>query len=164
MHYYGFWPFSVNIAGKHHIRRRQPRTTWSSTSTAWYNTFISKGIPVILGEYGLLSYDYTRPGVIEPGEVKKFFEELGYQARTKRVTTMLWDAGSFLNRNTLQWRDAGPARPDQVELDDAVGHRVERQGVPAEVRRDHQQDADAEPERHHVPGAAAGEHRSGPGH
>jgi endoglucanase len=105
VHYYGFWPFSVNIAGK---------TTFDADTKndmvvdfdRMYNTFVSKGIPVILGEYGLLSYDYTRPGVIEGGEVRKFFEELGYQARTKKVTTMLWDAGSFLNRNTLQWRDS----------------------------------------------------------
>jgi endoglucanase len=104
VHYYGFWPFSVNIAGK---------TTFDADSKndmvvdfdRMFNTFVSKGIPVILGEYGLLSYDYTRPGVIEAGEVKKFFEELGNQARTKKVTTMVWDAGSFLNRNTLQWRD-----------------------------------------------------------
>ncbi|GAA1770260.1 cellulase family glycosylhydrolase [Luedemannella helvata] len=104
VHYYGFWPFSVNIAGK---------TTFDADTKndmvvafdRMYNTFVSKEIPVILGEYGLLSYDYTRPGVIEAGEVKKFFEELGYQARTKKVTTMLWDAGSFLHRNTLQWRD-----------------------------------------------------------
>ena len=88
VHYYGFWPFSVNIAGK---------TTFDADSRndmvvdfdRMFNTFVSKGIPVILGEYGLLSYDYTRPGVIEGGEVKKFFEELGNQARARRVTTCL---------------------------------------------------------------------------
>lgn len=105
VHYYGFWPFSVNIAGKTTFDT-ETKNDMVVDFDRMVNTFISKGIPVILGEYGLLSYDYTRPGVIEAGEVKKFFEELGYQARTKRVTTMLWDAGSFLNRNVLQWRDA----------------------------------------------------------
>lgn len=105
LHYYGWWPFSVNIAG---------RTTFDADSRKdmvdqfgrMYDTFVAKGIPVILGEYGLLSYDlWTHPGTLEDGEVKKFFEELGHQARTRNITTMLWDAGSFLNRTTLQWRD-----------------------------------------------------------
>ncbi|WP_405429058.1 hypothetical protein [Micromonospora sp. NBC_00617] len=71
------------------------------------NTFAARGVPVIVGEWGLLSYDYTRPGIIERGELLKFFEAVGYQARIRKFTTMLWDAGSFLNRNTLQWRDPG---------------------------------------------------------
>jgi endoglucanase len=104
LHFYGSWAFSVNVAN---------RTTFDADTKKdmvdqferMYNEFVAKGIPVVLGEYALLSYDYTRPGVIEDGEVKKYFEELGYQARTNKITTMLWDAGSFLNRNTLTWRD-----------------------------------------------------------
>jgi endoglucanase len=105
VHYYGFWPFSVNIAGKTTFDT-ETRNDMVAAFDRMSATYVSKGIPVILGEYGLLSYDFTRPGVIENGEVKKFFEELGNQARSHNVTTMLWDAGSFLNRNTLQWRDA----------------------------------------------------------
>ncbi|MDG4759890.1 X2-like carbohydrate binding domain-containing protein [Micromonospora sp. WMMD710] len=72
-----------------------------------HDTLVARGIPVIVGEWALLSYDYTRPGIIERGELLKYFEAVGYQARIRKLTTMLWDAGSFLNRNDLQWRDPG---------------------------------------------------------
>ncbi|WP_042396644.1 cellulase family glycosylhydrolase [Streptacidiphilus carbonis] len=113
VHYYGFWPFSVNIAGY---------TTYESTSqqdmvnafTLMHDNFVAKGIPVYLGEYGLLSYpDYTHPAVVEQGEALKYFEQLGYEARTNGVTTALWDPFSLLNRSTLQWRD--PALIDQIK-------------------------------------------------
>ncbi|MFL5994911.1 MAG: X2-like carbohydrate binding domain-containing protein [Streptomyces sp.] len=44
---------------------------------------------------------------IERGEALKFFEQLGYEARTARVTTALWNPGTFayLSRTTLQWTD-----------------------------------------------------------
>ncbi|MHC3474467.1 cellulase family glycosylhydrolase [Streptomyces sp. 7R007] len=107
VHYYGYWPFSVNIAGG---------TTYDATSqkdmadafTRMHDTFVAKGISVYLGEYGLLSYpDYTHTDSVERGEALKYFEDLGHQARCNGVTTALWDAGSFLNRTTLQWRDPG---------------------------------------------------------
>lgn len=105
VHYYGYWPFSANIAGT---------TTFDATTqqdmdtafTLMHDIFVAKGIPVYLGEYGLLSYpDYTKAyNNVEPGEALKYFERLGYVARTDGVTTALWDAGSFIDRNRLQWR------------------------------------------------------------
>ncbi|MCL7458306.1 hypothetical protein AB0J85_24130 [Micromonospora echinofusca] len=38
--------------------------------------------------WALPSYDYTRPGVIERGELLKFFEAVGYQARIRKLTTI----------------------------------------------------------------------------
>lgn len=106
VHYYSFWPFSVNIAGftTFNATVQQDMT---DTFARMYNTFVAKGIPVYLGEYGLLNYpDYTNPNnVVEPGEALKYFEMLGYEARVDHVTTALWDPGTYLNRNTLQWRD-----------------------------------------------------------
>ncbi|WP_449352830.1 cellulase family glycosylhydrolase [Streptomyces shaanxiensis] len=104
IHFYGWWPFSVNIAGY---------TRFDATSQAdltdqfdrVYNTFVAHGIPVVVGEYALLAYDHNRPGIIERGEQRKYFEFLGNYARERQLTTMLWDAGQFLNRTTLQWRD-----------------------------------------------------------
>ncbi|MET8948599.1 cellulase family glycosylhydrolase [Streptomyces sp. NPDC004542] len=107
VHFYGYWPFSVNIAGG----TRYDATSQKDMSDAFarmHDTFVAKGIPVYLGEYGLLSYpDYTHTDAVERGEALKYFEDLGYQARRNGVTTALWDAGSFLNRTTLQWRDSG---------------------------------------------------------
>lgn len=107
VHYYGFWPFSANIAGY----TRFESTSQQDMDTAFagmHDTFVAKGIPVYLGEYGLLSYpDYTKPyNNVEPGEALKYFERFGHDARVGGVTTALWDAGSFVNRNTFQWRDS----------------------------------------------------------
>jgi endoglucanase len=105
VHYYGFWPFSVNIAGY----TRFDSATQQDMATDFalmHSEFVAKGIPVVLGEYGLLSYpDYTQPETVEHGEALKYFEALGDQARVNGVTTELWDAGSFVNRTTLQQRD-----------------------------------------------------------
>ncbi|MEW1842803.1 cellulase family glycosylhydrolase [Nonomuraea angiospora] len=105
IHHYGYWPFSVNIAGV---------TTFNEESQqeliGYYDrtaqTFISRGIPAILGEYGLLSFDVD-VNAVQRGEKLKFFELLGYQARIKKLTTMWWDNGQHLNRETLRWRDPG---------------------------------------------------------
>ncbi|MDC0773514.1 hypothetical protein [Streptomyces sp. HD] len=59
------------------------------------DTFVAQNIPVVLGEYGLLGYDHG-PGAVERGEMLKYFEALGHAARTNKVTTVLWDNGSFL--------------------------------------------------------------------
>jgi hypothetical protein len=106
VHFYGFWPFSVNIAGV----TRFDETVRKDMTDAFgrmHDIFVAKGVPVYLGEYALLAYDYTRPGIIERGEVLKYFEAVGNEARKTGVVTALWDAGSFLNRNTLEWRDPG---------------------------------------------------------
>ncbi|HZU55183.1 MAG TPA: cellulase family glycosylhydrolase [Actinocrinis sp.] len=114
VHYYSFWPFSVNIAGFTTFNA-QTQQDLLDTFGRLYNTFIAKGIPVYMGEYGLLNYpDYTNPNnIVEPGEALKYFELLGYEARINHVTTALWDAGNYLNRNTLQWRV--PTLIDQIK-------------------------------------------------
>ncbi|TQJ92082.1 cellulase family glycosylhydrolase [Streptomyces sp. SLBN-31] len=105
VHYYGWYPFSVNIAGGTRFDATSQKDM-TDTFTAIGNTLIAKGIPVYMGEYGLLSYpDYNHPPRVEQGEGLKYFEMLGHEARTTGVTTALWDAFNFLNRSTLQWRD-----------------------------------------------------------
>jgi aryl-phospho-beta-D-glucosidase BglC (GH1 family) len=100
-HNYGFWPFSVNVAGT---------TTYSAEARALLEqdfksqveTFVSQGIPVIIGEYGLLdNYDNK----VERGEYLKFFEHFGYLARTTGITTMWWDNGTHFDRFKRVWRD-----------------------------------------------------------
>ncbi|WP_225097074.1 cellulase family glycosylhydrolase [Streptomyces sp. CoH27] len=130
VHYYSFWPFSVNNGG-FTTYNQQTQQDLIDDFTAVHDVFVAKGIPVYLGEYGTLSYpDFTKPDQIERGEAFKYFEQLGYEARINGITTALWDAGSFLNRNTLQWRDpeltallkaswhtrSGTASTDQVFL------------------------------------------------
>jgi endoglucanase len=106
VHFYGFWPFSVNIAGFTRYNA-EVEADLVGTFDRVNNAFVARGIPVIMGEWALLNYDHNRPGVIERGEFLKFLEAVGYHARTRRVTTMIWDAGQFLNRTELRWRDQG---------------------------------------------------------
>jgi hypothetical protein len=103
IHNYGYWPFSVNIAGGTRFDATAQKDLTDTFDRA-YNTFVSRGIPVILGEYGLLGFD-RHTGTIEQGEKLKFFEYLGYYARTKKITTMLWDNGQHLGRTSFQWSD-----------------------------------------------------------
>ncbi|MGW2618137.1 cellulase family glycosylhydrolase [Streptomyces sp. NPDC001500] len=113
VHFYGWYPFSVNIAGGTQFdatAQKDMTDTFSRIRT----TLTSQGIPVYLGEYGLLSYpDHNHPPRVELGEALKYFEQFGHEARTAGVTTALWDAFNFLNRGTLQWRD--PALIDQIK-------------------------------------------------
>ncbi|MFM9441307.1 cellulase family glycosylhydrolase [Streptomyces acidiscabies] len=133
IHFYGWWPFSVNIAGYTRFDATSEQDLTAQFDRA-YHAFTAHGVPVIIGEYALLAYDHTRPGIIERGEVRKYFEYLGNYARERRLTTMLWDAGQFLNRGTLQWRDpelfaqirsswttrSGTASTDQVFLPESA--------------------------------------------
>jgi endoglucanase len=102
-HYYGNWPFSVNIAGV---------TTMDSSTVAdltgafdrAYNHFTANGIGVVVGEYGLLAFDGTS-AAIEHGEMLKYFEYVNYYAKSKGIALMLWDNGDVLSRTTYNWID-----------------------------------------------------------
>ncbi|WP_051722613.1 cellulase family glycosylhydrolase [Streptomyces albus] len=103
VHYYGYWPFSVNVAGG----TRFDATAQQDLTDAFdrvHSTFVARGIPVILGEYGLLGFD-RHTGTIQQGEKLKFFEYLGHRAREKNITTMLWDNGQHFQRTGFQWND-----------------------------------------------------------
>jgi aryl-phospho-beta-D-glucosidase BglC (GH1 family) len=106
VHFYGPWPFSVNIAGGT-TYSEQVEQEITSTFQRVNDTFVDNDIPVIIGEWGVLGYDWTRPIVPSQqyGELLKFYEGTMHLARDQQMTLMLWDAGSYLNRDTLQWRD-----------------------------------------------------------
>jgi endoglucanase len=107
VHFYGFWPFSVNVAGVTTYDEATQQDL-ENTFQRVNDTFVDNDIPVIVGEWGVLGYDYTRPGVPQSqqyGEFLKLFEGIMYQARDQHLTLMLWDAGSYLNRHTFEWRN-----------------------------------------------------------
>ncbi|MCK6073639.1 cellulase family glycosylhydrolase [Paenibacillus silvae] len=103
VHYYGFWPFSVNIAGFTTFNEEVQKDV-TDTFDRVYNAFTAKGIPVIIGEYGLLGFD-QHTGVIEQGEKLKFFEFVAHYSRQKQMTTMLWDNGQHFERTSFTWSD-----------------------------------------------------------
>ncbi|MFD1991878.1 cellulase family glycosylhydrolase [Paenibacillus nicotianae] len=103
VHYYGFWPFSVNIAGYTKFEADTQKDI-TDTFDRVYNSFVAKGIPVVIGEFGLLGFD-KNTGVIEQGEKLKFFEFFSNYVRQKNMTTMLWDNGQHFSRTTYKWSD-----------------------------------------------------------
>jgi endoglucanase len=100
IHYYGWWPFSVNNTGY---------TTFNQLPASWvqqpfdaaYHTFVASGIPVIIGEFGVLAGNN-----IEHGELLKYYEYVIQYAGAKGMTHMLWDTGGIFGRSDFQWRDA----------------------------------------------------------
>ncbi|MDQ0877765.1 endoglucanase [Paenibacillus sp. V4I3] len=103
VHFYGFWPFSVNIAGYPKLEAdtiKDVDTLIDNVS----NAFVSKGIPVIVGEYGLLGWD-AGEGVPEHGEMLKFIEYFTSKSVENKFALMLWDNGGRFDRRTLQWND-----------------------------------------------------------
>ncbi|OMF23142.1 cellulase family glycosylhydrolase [Paenibacillus sp. FSL H8-0259] len=102
-HYYGYYAFSVNLGGS---------TTFDTTAREdliqafdrAYETFTAKGIPVIVGEFGLLGFDKSL-STVQHGEILKFFEYVTYYAYEKKMPLMLWDNGQHFDRRTLKWVD-----------------------------------------------------------
>ncbi|MET7422200.1 X2-like carbohydrate binding domain-containing protein, partial [Dactylosporangium sp. NPDC005555] len=107
---YGYWPFSVNVAGGTRFDSAVEQDLVGQFDRV-ANAFVARGIPVIIGEYGLLGFD-RHTGTIEQGEKLKFFEYLGHYARTKKLTTMLWDNGQHFGRTSFTWSD--PELSDQI--------------------------------------------------
>lgn len=103
VHYYGFWPFSVNIAGYTRFEQDTKKDI-DQTFENVYNTFVAKGIPVIVGEYGLLGFDQST-NTIEQGEKLKYFEYLLHVLNEKNITHMLWDNGQHFSRTNYKWSD-----------------------------------------------------------
>ncbi|MEU1939310.1 cellulase family glycosylhydrolase [Streptomyces coeruleorubidus] len=107
VHYYSWYPFSVNIAGGTHYDDAA-QNDLDDAFARMRDTFVARGIPVYLGEYGLLGWpDHNHPSRVERGEALKYYEHLGHAARLAGVTTALWDPGAwaYLNRETQKWTD-----------------------------------------------------------
>ncbi|WP_226667754.1 cellulase family glycosylhydrolase [Metabacillus litoralis] len=103
VHYYGYWPFSVNIAGTSTFDE-QTINHINENFNRIYDKFTSNGIPVVVGEFGLLGFDQNT-GTIQQGEKLKFFEYMISYAEQKGIIHMLWDNGQHFNRSTLEWND-----------------------------------------------------------
>jgi len=103
VHYYSWYPFSVNIAGGTSFDAKAQQDLTEGFQRV-HDTLVAKGIPVYVGEYGLLTSPHS--GYVERGEMLKYFEEFNYVARVNGMTTAVWDAANdFLNRGTMRWVD-----------------------------------------------------------
>jgi endoglucanase len=102
VHYYSYYPFSVNIAGGTTFDDKTQKDLTDGFARV-HDTFVAKGIPVYLGEYGLLTDPES--GYVERGEMLKYFEAVNYEARANGMTSALWDCYNFPDRTTMQIRD-----------------------------------------------------------
>jgi endoglucanase len=98
-HYYGFWPFSVNIMGYTKFNTASINNVVEGFDPV-YDTFVAKGIPAIVGEFGLLS-----AAIVERGEALKYHEYVAQYSRAKRMTHMYWDTGGLIDRTTYEVKD-----------------------------------------------------------
>ncbi|MFD6141614.1 cellulase family glycosylhydrolase [Promicromonospora sp. NPDC060271] len=103
VHNYGFWPFSVNVAGYTRFNAEVQQNLTDQFDRV-HAAFTARGVPVVIGEYGLLGFD-RHTGTVEQGEKLKFFEFFGHAARQRGFTTMLWDNGQHFDRTAYRWRD-----------------------------------------------------------
>ncbi|HEU5130142.1 MAG TPA: cellulase family glycosylhydrolase [Glycomyces sp.] len=103
VHYYGFWPFSVNIAG-YTTFDDEVRQDVIDNFDRVHDEFVASGVPVLIGEWGLLGFD-QHTGTIEQGEKLKFFEFVGHYAREKQLTLQVWDNGQHFGRTSFEWQD-----------------------------------------------------------
>lgn len=105
IHYYGYYPFSVNVAGATKFDNNVRLDIVGAFERA-HRIFVSRGIPVIIGEFGLLGFD-KHVNTIQRGEMLKFFEYVTYYAQEKEMPLMLWDNGQHYQRRQLKWADEG---------------------------------------------------------
>jgi endoglucanase len=105
-HYYGYWPFGVNVAGYSSFDATSQQDLVDAF-TLMHDEFVAKGIPVYAGEVGLFM-DYTGFNGLQRGETLKYYEALGHEARATGITLSYWDdGGRIINRSTLQLLDPG---------------------------------------------------------
>jgi endoglucanase len=95
VHYYSDWVFSGNLGRTgfdeqlYNGSTETPRSNMDLAFNTLQNTFISKGIGVVIGEYGLLSPD-DGAAANQPGERLKYLEYLNYKASQYGVSSMIW--------------------------------------------------------------------------
>jgi endoglucanase len=103
VHYYSIWMFSANLGitgfdeETNEGKGDTPRAEIDTMFDVLKNTFLDKGIGVLIGEYGLLGYDAGME-VNQQGEELKYYEYLNKKARDNNTCLMFWDNGSGIDR------------------------------------------------------------------
>ncbi|MDQ8202188.1 cellulase family glycosylhydrolase [Pelagicoccus sp. SDUM812003] len=101
VHEYGYWPFAVNITGV--TKFDGAAKDWTMSGLERVNdTLVANGIPVIVGEIGLLDFSRVDEGV-QRGQALQYFEHVLSYLQSTGMTYQWWDAGGFFNRSTFDW-------------------------------------------------------------
>jgi endoglucanase len=97
VHFYSDWVFTANLgitSFDEPLYTGVPDTARSHIDLLFdtlNSSFISKGVGVVIGEYGWLAPD-SGPAVMQPGEKVKYFEYFNYKASQYGVCPMIWPA------------------------------------------------------------------------
>lgn len=114
VHYYSEWVYSANLGktGFDEELWQKDGASYTPRAAADYmmsliqEHFLSKGIGVVIGEYGLLGYDASE-NCLETGEELKYYEYMNELARRYQVCLIFWDNGSGINRqdtSSYSWK------------------------------------------------------------
>lgn len=107
VHYYSEWVYSANLGKTSFDEVLWDDYTARKSADSFVETlnqqFISKGIGVIVGEYGLLGYD-AYDECLQEGEELKYYEYIGEKARQNNICFVFWDNGSGIDRYTYEWK------------------------------------------------------------
>lgn len=116
VHYYSEWVYSANLGKtgfdeelwQNNGEPYTPRDGADYIMETINKELISKGIGVVIGEYGLLGYDKSEEGCMQKGEELKYYEYMGELARQYDVCLMFWDNLSGIDRRSgdYQWKQA----------------------------------------------------------
>lgn len=122
VHYYSEWVYSANLGKtsfdeelwKNDGESYTPRDAADNLMNTLQKQFISNGIGVIVGEYGLLGYDASE-GCLQTGEELKYYEYMNELARQNNVCLVFWDNGSGINRTNGSYTWKKPTVGEMLE-------------------------------------------------
>lgn len=122
VHYYSEWVYSANLGKtgfdeelwQNNGESYTARDAADNMMKTIKNQFVSNGIGVIIGEYGLLGYDSSE-GCLETGEELKYYEYMNELARQNHVCLIFWDNGSGINRTNGSYSWKKPTVGEMLE-------------------------------------------------
>lgn len=122
VHYYSEWVYSANLGKtsfdeelwQNNGESYTPRDAADNLMSTLQKQFISNGIGVIIGEYGLLGYDASE-GCLQTGEELKYYEYMNELARQNNVCLVFWDNGSGINRTNGSYTWKKPTVGEMLE-------------------------------------------------
>lgn len=114
LHYYSPPQFCV---AESNVDWCTPQTTWGTADdyaaleadmAKIYKNFISKGIPVIIGEYGVLTEQENNK---DKASIRKFLAAVSETALSYGMCPVLWDSGTsgdmkYIDRNNVAFNDS----------------------------------------------------------
>ncbi|WP_017687729.1 cellulase family glycosylhydrolase [Paenibacillus sp. PAMC 26794] len=109
VHFYSDWVFSGNLGRTGFDEKLYdgvqdtPRSNIDQMFNTLNHALISKGIGVVIGEYGWLSPD-DGAAKMQSGEKRKYLEYLNYKASQYGVSSLIWP-GAFWRVPPFDWHD-----------------------------------------------------------